>query len=140
MSVNKILSEYSHSKCLHIIYGYFCATKADLHSSNSDQMASKAENTDSGPLQKVCQPLPWGVGEHGACEDFGPCLGSRRVLFSVPFHTCCLILANGTICSELFPAKPRRIVLGNGVLVNAQNWLYRRKRSRDMYHWLVWMV
>lgn len=36
-----------------------------------------------------------------------------RVLFSVPFHTFCLILANGTICSELSPATQKDWLLSN---------------------------
>ena len=104
VSINKILLEHSHTQHLHIVFGCSCATKAELNSSNSDQMTCKAENIDYLALYKVCQPLLQAVVEHGAHEGFRPWSGSRRILLSVPFYKFCLVFAKGTIWSKLFPA------------------------------------
>ena len=50
--INKILLEDCHPQHLRTVLGCFCATKAELNSSNSDRIACKAENINYMALYK----------------------------------------------------------------------------------------
>ena len=57
---NKVLLEHSHAHCLHIVYGYFHATAAELSSCNRDTWPVTLKYLLSSPLIKCWLALALG--------------------------------------------------------------------------------
>ena len=110
--INKILLEDCHPQHLRTVLGCFCATKAELNSSNSDRIACKAENINYMALYKVCQSCFKELLSMEPVRTFILAQDQGGYCSLLPFTSCVLFLLKellGQICS----LQSRRIILSN---------------------------